>query len=178
MKVVITGHTKGIGAALHKVFVDNGSLVVGFSKSLGYDISSSTSRAIIVRSSTDCDVFINNAYHQTGQLAMLSDMLNAWETQPKFLINISSQIVNYDAAFPPDIQDYKISKMKLNSIIKEYQGSVKILNILPGLVHTEFYLAKQLFDTSLGIDPAHLANLIFDVFKYKNDITLKELVVG
>jgi NADP-dependent 3-hydroxy acid dehydrogenase YdfG len=177
MKVAITGHTKGIGLALYNVFTDNGYSVVGFSKSLGYDISSITSRNNIVEACRDCEVFINNAYHQTGQLEMLIGMLTAWNNQPKFLINISSQIVNYNSVFPLEIQNYKNSKLELNAVIKEYQGTVKVLNILPGLVHTQFYLAKKLFDTSAGIDPAHLASLIFDIFKYKNNLTIKELIV-
>jgi NADP-dependent 3-hydroxy acid dehydrogenase YdfG len=178
MKVVVTGHTSGIGLAISNVFASNGYSVIGFSKSLGYDIASMPSRKDIVEAAYNCDVFVNNAYHQTGQLEMLKEILNAWSGQPKFLINISSQIVNYDSAFPLEIQDYKNSKIKLNSFIREYYGSVNVLNILPGLVHTEFYLAKQLFDTTNGIDPIDLANLIFDVFKHKNNLTIKELTVG
>ena len=41
MKVAITGHTKGLGASLKKVFEETGHSVIGFSKSTGYDISDS-----------------------------------------------------------------------------------------------------------------------------------------
>ena len=179
MKVAITGHTKGIGLSLYNVFSNNNYSTIGFSRSTGYDIASIDDRKKIISSSRECEIFINNAYHKTGQLEMLEEILNEWKNDSKYLINISSQIVSYNCKLPLEVEEYRKSKIELNSFIQTYSGPVKILNIFPGLVYTEFYLSKKfLLDMSSGMKPEDLANLIFDVHKYRKSLKVKELVVG
>jgi hypothetical protein len=64
MKVVITGHTKGIGKSIYEYFKkDLNNIVIGFSKSTLCDISKETDRQIILNELIDTDIFVNNAYH-------------------------------------------------------------------------------------------------------------------
>jgi hypothetical protein len=90
LKYAITGHTRGVGKAVYdKVDPDN---IIGFSTSTGYDINKREDRDRIVQESFDCDVFINNASDNFGQLYMFLDMLKVWRALPdKKIINIGSR---------------------------------------------------------------------------------------
>jgi nucleoside-diphosphate-sugar epimerase len=60
MKVAITGHTHGIGKEIYNYFLKNNYEVKGFSRSTGYDISSSTKRKKILENIKDFDIFVAN----------------------------------------------------------------------------------------------------------------------
>jgi short-subunit dehydrogenase involved in D-alanine esterification of teichoic acids len=145
MKVGITGHTSGIGLALYNKFKELGYEVVGLSRSTGHDIGIDTARSDILNTINDCDIFVNNAYHNSGQAALLESILNQWKNKNKIVIHISSIIVRMpDDLFVgfQSVLDYKFAKENSNSIAENYSGSVKLLNILPGFVKTNFYLIK------------------------------------
>ena len=125
MKLAITGHTKGIGASLKAIFEKHGCSVLGFSKSTGYDIGNADTRKHILDSTFDIDLFVNNAYHPTGQLELLKGLINLWEGQEKYIINISSKIVYIESDyFPEDVKEYKQAKAELKKFTDEYKGSV------------------------------------------------------
>lgn len=90
MKISITGHTQGIGAALVTYFEAQGHTVLKFSRSNGYDISQESDRDRIVEESRDCDVFINNATHEFAQTYLLFKFHDMWAGQDKTIINLSS----------------------------------------------------------------------------------------
>jgi hypothetical protein len=70
MKVVITGHTQGIGKALYEHFQTFGGWeVVGLSRSNGYDIDADFDR--VVESASGCFLFINNAYRDQQQTKLV-----------------------------------------------------------------------------------------------------------
>lgn len=69
MKVVITGHTFGLGEEFYNHFLHQDHEVIGLSRSNGYDISKNIED--IVKISSGCDLFINNAYSGNGQLKLL-----------------------------------------------------------------------------------------------------------
>ena len=65
MKIVITGHTRGLGKAFYDYFVkDPSNTVIGLSKSQGVNVESTDT---VVNLATGCDLFINNAYSGTAQ---------------------------------------------------------------------------------------------------------------
>lgn len=71
MKVVITGHTWGIGKALYEHFQTLGGWeVVGLSRSNGYDIDKDFDR--VVEAASDCFLFINNAYRDKQQTKLVN----------------------------------------------------------------------------------------------------------
>ena len=90
MKIAITGHTQGIGAALTEYFAEQGHEVKGFSRSNGYDIGQETDRNRIADESQDCDVFINNATHEFAQTYLLFKFHDMWAGLDKTIINLSS----------------------------------------------------------------------------------------
>jgi len=66
MKIVITGHTRGLGKAFYEHFIkDPNNTVIGLSRSQGTDVSSSLDK--ILEISKNCDLFINNAYSGLAQ---------------------------------------------------------------------------------------------------------------
>lgn len=134
MKVVITGHTKGIGKAIYEYFLNKGYQVIGFSRSTGHDITEYRSQEIILDELKDTDIFVNNAYvnFTDDQLNLLKLSYDLWANQEKLIINISSR-----AAGTTDTM-YGTSKLKLdhfcnNSIYKK----PNILNLKFGLTDTE-----------------------------------------
>jgi hypothetical protein len=74
MKVVITGHTWGIGKALYDSFKSAEWEVVGLSRSNGYDIDSDFDR--VVEAATGADLFINNAYRDRQQTRLVHALKN------------------------------------------------------------------------------------------------------
>ena len=158
MKVAITGHTQGFGNSLYKIFKSRGHDIVGFSRSNGFDISNNLIREQIINEIKNFDVFINNAYHPQGQIDMLNEILKCWDNTEKIVVNISSLIVYKDSPhFKGELELYRDSKIKLNNIIKNYKGSVKIL--------------------SNSIDTESLAELIHVVIKNSNNFFIKELIM-
>lgn len=71
MKVVITGHTFGIGKALYEHFQTYGGWeVVGLSRSNGYDIDADFDK--VVEAASGCFLFINNAYRDKQQIRLVN----------------------------------------------------------------------------------------------------------
>ena len=110
-KIAVIGHTQGLGKLVFENLQELGNDVIGFSKSLGYDISNAEDRQSIVEKSKDCDVIINNAYNfsawDDAQMHMLMDLygnhysdwhtLKMWPTgnDSVMLINIGGTIDQY-----------------------------------------------------------------------------------
>lgn len=69
-KIVITGHTRGIGKAIYDKFTEVSCReIVGMSRSNGYDLEKDFDR--IVEEATGAELFINNAYRDRQQLKLL-----------------------------------------------------------------------------------------------------------
>lgn len=69
-KIIITGHTSGIGKAIYDKFKEISCReIVGMSRSNGYDIDKDFNK--IVEEATGCELFINNAYRDGQQLKLL-----------------------------------------------------------------------------------------------------------
>lgn len=132
MKIGITGHSKGLGKELfeklkvtHEVF--------GFSRSNGYDIKNPFDRKKIIKESKDFDIFINLVHNYFHQTDMLFEIHKSWNGQHKFIINISSVIVNDKDFGLRDYQmlEYKVHKTTVENMIEVLSNSwqnPKILN--------------------------------------------------
>jgi hypothetical protein len=74
MKVVITGHTYGIGKALYNSFKSAEWEVIGLSRSNGYDIDADFDK--VVEAATGADFFINNSYRDKQQTRLVHALKN------------------------------------------------------------------------------------------------------
>ena len=178
LKIAVTGHTQGLGNSIYKIFESQKHNILGFSRSNGFDISDNLIREQIINEIKNFDIFINNAYHPQGQIDMLNEILKCWDNTEKIVVNISSIVVHKNSPyFKEELKLYRDSKIKLNNIIKDYKGSVKILNIMPDLMNTDFYIVPNIFDKSNSINTDSLAELIYIVIKHSNNFFIKELIM-
>lgn len=72
MKIVITGHTSGLGKAIYDHYKHDHT-VIGLSRSNGYDIRSNDA---IVNVASTADIFFNNAYCGVEQANLIDDLLD------------------------------------------------------------------------------------------------------
>lgn len=70
-KIIITGHTHGIGKAIYDKFREiSCHEIIGMSRSNGYDIDKDFDK--IVEEATGCELFINNAYRDQQQTKLVN----------------------------------------------------------------------------------------------------------
>lgn len=140
MKIAITGHTTGIGKAIHDWFLGDAD-ILGFSKSNGYDITNKDDRIKIINESMDCDVFINNAHQGFGQVELLMEMFDTWRMENKLIINIGTDSVPA-VAWKVVHQQYPIEKASLHSAVdliqQDKDRKIKLTLLALGHVNTEF----------------------------------------
>lgn len=75
MKIIITGHTKGLGKYFFDHFSnDSNNQVIGISRSTGHDLETSLEK--IIEIADGCDVFINNAYVNKSQNELVKKLNN------------------------------------------------------------------------------------------------------
>lgn len=90
MKIALTGHTSGFGKSMYDYATLHGIDVLGFSRSNGFNITDNRARKLIINSSVDCDVFINNAYDRYGQLDILYELYEEWKNSKKLIVTVGS----------------------------------------------------------------------------------------
>lgn len=131
MKIIITGHKRGIGKSIYEYFLNKKYDVIGFSKSNGYDISDKKIRQIIYEECLDTNIFVNNAYndHDDSQFLLLKNVSEIWKNTDNTIINISStntDIKNIYGKRKKELDDYCKTIKKPN-----------IINLKPSYVDTE-----------------------------------------
>jgi NADP-dependent 3-hydroxy acid dehydrogenase YdfG len=172
LNVAITGHSKGIGKSVYNKFLSEGHVVKGFSRSNGYDISS---RQIdIIEETETCDVFINNAWHPTGQTELLMLMLEKWKDKNKLIINIGTKGIFFPTKLPKNT--YQDAKIQQQEIIKNAMkfGFPKIMNFMSGIVDTE---TGSLFSSPQKLNPDDVADLIYLTVMLKDKISIQQMVI-
>jgi hypothetical protein len=130
MKIAITGHTQGLGKAFFNHFQSH--IVIGFSRSNGYNIADLNSRSRILDKIKDVDMFINNAYNNfdDSQLTLLKEVYNLWEGTDKIIVNISSR-------YTTGSEKYCKDKEQQDEFCKSKEFSLPyIINLKPGLINT------------------------------------------
>lgn len=165
MEVIITGHTRGIGLALANKFQSLGYSIKGYSISQGCDIGNAEHRNQIIKDSHDASIFINNAFHPTGQAELLKEFNIAYPD--KNIINISSKgsLLDVSLIKNPELQVYIASKQYLNSIANHLMlNNTKILNVLPGLVDTDMV---RMFPVP-KLQPDYVADVVVEQFEKSN----------
>ena len=134
MKIAITGHTSGIGKAISDAMITENE-ILGFSKSNGFDISIESDIKNLVLMAKSCNVFINNAYHETGQVDLFNSMFRLWQDRPNTIVNIISRAKYFDVEnaytqSKKDLYDKSINACFLNK-------QCRVININLGYVDTD-----------------------------------------
>ena len=79
MRIVITGHNKGLGKSLSQVFESEENTIIGFSRTNNCDINDKKDRIKVLKELETADMFINNAYDTVGQTELLRDAIKLWD---------------------------------------------------------------------------------------------------
>jgi NADP-dependent 3-hydroxy acid dehydrogenase YdfG len=190
MKIAITGHCGGIGAGIYQKLVDNNVEVIGFDIKNGYDVGETSTIENIISLSADCDIFINNAYHSTGQRLLLDTLIQSWQNKNKLIINIGSsllyekQLVDVGDDVRVQYQNEKVSQQQIiknfNTRTFENKHPLKITQVNPG--HTETELLKtmthhdEIFAKIKLLNAVEVANIVYSIIDfYNHNIYIKEI---
>lgn len=133
MKIIVTGHSNGIGKALFEYFLKEGHIVVGYSKSTGHDISDEKIRKEILKAVHDADIFVNNAYnnYDDSQLELLKGACELWKDTDKIILNVSTRATRFKTT------PYAQSKLKVDEFCDtQLYNRPYIVNLKPGFVDT------------------------------------------
>lgn len=135
MKVVITGHTTGIGKVLYDHFKSISSYeVIGISRSTGYDLNVDLEK--VITEATGCSLFINNAAVDNVQLKLLESLHNKVEK----MIIMGSIAGEYHQLIQTD---YSLHKQQLETRCKE-------LSLVPG--NCLLYLKISMLEDAVSSD--------------------------
>lgn len=136
MRVIVTGHTSGIGKAFFDFYNEKGYNVQGFSRSNGFDISDATVRCnLVAHVIQNCDLFINNAYSDDVQLKMMKLIDPYWKKDSsKTHVVIGSRA----ADIPISSEKYNKNKKDIDIAAIEMQktAAYKLMVVKPGRVDT------------------------------------------
>lgn len=137
-KIAITGHTSGLGKSLFDHYRQKGCVVEGFSRSNGYDLFTLGTQDRILQRINDYDVLINNAYAGWSQIELLYLTFEKWKTQPKHIINISS---NSGDGVKNFVHPYAAHKTALDKASEQLnaikEAHCRVTNLRPGWLDTE-----------------------------------------
>jgi hypothetical protein len=123
MKVVITGHTYGIGKALYDSFKSAEWEVVGLSRSNGYDIDADFDKVVEV--AQGADLFINNAYRDKQQ----TNLVYALKDKVKKMIVMGSVSRHYPELIHTDYVHDKQELAEACRLISIDPNGIDILHL-------------------------------------------------
>lgn len=126
MKIILTGHTQGLGKHIFDKF-NLEHEVHGYSLSTGYDINDEIIQNLIVDKLNHNDIFINNAYSNFAQIDLLYKIFDKYKKSSKIIINISSNSGDGIKKYP---HKYAIEKTALDKTCEQLQNCISNLRII------------------------------------------------
>ena len=143
MKIAITGTTRGYGKAVANMLSIKGHTVVPLNRQDGYDISSKQGRALIYDQAINCDVVINNAWHDFDQETIFSELFDlVGKDTSKTIVNVNSRAglghVSGNMYFATKKQ------LKKKTTHSKFPGPrCRIINVYPGYIATPHILKRN-----------------------------------
>lgn len=174
MKIVITGHSKGIGAALAKQYELLGHEIIGLSRSNGHNIHNTIKCANIIE---PCDMLINNAQAGFAQTNLLLEMHRRWVGQSKIIMNISTEMTSFPVSVIDNLNQYFLEKNLLEQTIKQLRYKKmkpRLILVKPGDIATE---PHKTVPPSADVD--HWAKTLVEIFDLvKPNLAINEISLG
>ena len=128
-KIIITGHTKGIGKAIHDRFkAVSCREIVGMSRSNGYDIEKDFDK--IVEEATGAELFINNAYRDSQQLKLVE----ALKDRVDMMVVMGSVSRFYPELIPTDYVQDKQALAEACRLISLNPNGIPLLHLDLGYI--------------------------------------------
>ena len=162
MKILISGHSRGIGLSIAEYFTKLGHEVAGYSRSNSKDLAQVGMRNQFVFDSITSDIVVLNANIGFDSVNLLYQVCQVFRGQPgKTVVVIGSQSTETTKNFP---HQYQIEKLSLESAAQQLQnvpGYPTIIVVRPGYVDTRTVahvanLAKMSPDSVAEIGRAHV----------------------
>lgn len=169
MKIVITGHTSGLGKALYDDLSKKRD-VFGLSRSSGHDLSVDLSSFMM----DDFDVYINNAYHAHAQTDLLYQLFNRNKYRECIIINIGS--VSADGN-KDTVNEYAIHKATLEKACSQLQlidSECRVVHVKLGRMNTPMTDHKSEYPR---MDTKYISDTIGWIINQPNDILIKNLTL-
>lgn len=154
MKIVVTGHTSGLGKYIFDHFRDNfNNEVIGLSRSTGYDLNQSLDE--IIKIADGCDVFVNNAHADSAQRELVTRLNN----RVKKMIVSGSQGGFFNNLIPTEYGNYKKDLAELCHLVSLDKNS-----------HTKILHLDLSYLEGNDVDPLDPSNIACD-----HEITFREI---
>ena len=163
-KILIIGHTKGIGKAIYDYYDNKGYKVKGLSRSNGYHLSELTK---FKRYIWAYDWIILNAFYYGSQLKLLKHIVRYHSNKPKKVIVITSTS-GTDICFDKTLdvnsyKEYSKYKKKLIKYIEKIQQEIinkplQIFDVCPDVVDTQ--MSKGLWMDVKKLDPKEVSKAV------------------
>lgn len=134
MKILITGHTTGLGDFLSKNFAKDGHVIVGVSRSTGFDLTKDVRN--VESLAKDCDLIVLNS--NAGQIELLELLASE-----KKLVVMGSIAGQYDQLIQ---SEYSSTKKKLAERCKNLSLDPKVK-----LLHLTISMLEDAVSTDKGI---------------------------
>ena len=173
MKIALTGHTAGLGAALYQELVLHHHTVVGLSLDNNFDINNIEQ---IVNAVMPCDIFINNAQTGFRQTELFFAVSQKWLHVPdKKIINISSLLTSVPTTPYYGWHDieYYTQKIALEEAVRQVRNLKsnwpKICVVKPGPLTT----AK-----TAGIPCDVFAKKLLNIIMTHDELFVEEIAIG
>ena len=138
MKILLSGHTRGIGLAIYDHFTNLNYKVAGYSRANSLDLLDTSNRAKFISESITADVIILNAhlgYENVNLFYMLCKLL--YKQVQKTIIVLGSHSTETTKSF---VHPYQIEKLALEEAARQVQslpGYPTIVIVRPGYVDTQ-----------------------------------------
>ena len=171
-KVVIVGHTKGLGAALMQAFNTEPGFkkVVGVSKSTGHNIDKVSARMNIIDMAKDADILILNAFSdevKDAQHELLCESFKALQNLPVTIAVIGS---NAPDNWKDSMRKYPSYKKMIDHTVRQMSQlntPCRVVNFRPGWINTTRIKPEKRAD---AMDPLSVAIAVRRVLELPGDI--------
>tara|TARA_R110000796_G_scaffold92303_7_gene196571 strand:+ start:5944 stop:6489 length:546 start_codon:yes stop_codon:yes gene_type:complete len=169
MKIVITGHTSGLGKALYdELSRDND--VVGMSRKNGYDLSKDLKQFV----ADDFDVYINNAYCEHSQTDLLYKLFTKNQYKDCTIINIGSVSAEGNKDVVNEYAIHKASLKKACSQLQLIDGDCKVVHMQLGRMNTPMTEHRKEYPR---IETKYVTDTIKWIMQQPKDIIIKNLTL-
>jgi NAD(P)-dependent dehydrogenase (short-subunit alcohol dehydrogenase family) len=176
MKIVITGHTRGLGKNLFEAYEKAGHDVVGYSLSRGCDLTDHSKQRHVAKATQDADVFINNAPGLFQHMLFIRSLEGMYNKEGTVIVNVSSLTSRYGVGAS---LDYSAQKAALDIVTTTHQlKGVRwpaALLFRAGYIDTDRSAAKQ--EKKVSVE--HCTKLIIDAVAaaHSDDYRINEILV-
>lgn len=169
MKIVVTGHTSGLGKSLYQSFSKNHH-VIGLSRSNGYNLESDIEPFV----AHNFDVYINNAYYKYSQVDILYELFNRNKYKRCTIINIGSVSADGNR---DTVNEYAVHKSSLEKACTQLQlidSECKVVHLKLGRMNTPMTDHRKEYPR---MDTDYIADTVDWIIKQPQNILVKNLTL-